>query len=358
MKTHILLLCIIVLGIVACNGQNKSTQQPAGSHGGAFMIPFTAKGEVVSEPGKNIDCIFQDKKGVYWFASNGDGVYRYNGKTLQRFTEKDGLVSNFVWSIQEDQQGYLWFTTRDGISRYDGTNFKNYTDTIVNAPYSTLNYTAGGLFFNHTNGICLYDGKSFTNFTIHPPSYTPEKSSMYRPYGTYCALADKSGTVWFGTQEKGVCKYDGNAITYITDKDLAGPAVRAVYQDKAGIYWFGNNGGGFFRYDGHILRNITEEKNLGNSDFLRGRKLVNKPGSLARVFAINEDEQGAIWIGTADAGVWRYDGTSLMNYTPKDGLSGNSVTVIYKDKKGDLWFVSNGDTILRFNGHTFTKVTF
>ena len=125
----------------------------------------------------------------------------------------------------------------------------------------------------HLDGICFYDGKSFTNFVIHPLFYKPETSSLYRSYSAYCTLVDKSSNVWFGTQEKGVCVYDGKRFSFLNDKDLAGPAVRSIYQDKAGILWFGNNGGGFYRYDGKTLRNITEENTLGKYKFLINQKL-------------------------------------------------------------------------------------
>lgn len=205
------------------------------------------------------------------------------------------------------------------------------------------------------HGICYYDGKSFANFTIHPSSYTPPANTNYRSYGVYCTLVDKSGKVWFGTQEKGVCVYNGINFSFIDNKDLAGPAVRSIFQDKSGILWFGNNGGGLFRYDGKTLRNITEENNLINYEFLREKKLIDKQGSLARVFAINEDDEGNLWVGTVDAGVWKYDGRNLTNYSSKDGIPGNSVYVIFKDKKGKLWFVSNGETLLHFDGQKFYK---
>lgn len=347
---HFIIL-LIVAAFYACNGQTQKL--PFGES------PQSTKrlGDTVTKLGKNIDCIFQDKDNNYWFASNGEGVYRYDGKTIQHITDQHGLCSNFVWTIQEDVNGNLWFTTRDGVCRYNGTSFTNYTDTINNASFGELRLKPGGLFFNHLNGVCYYDGKSFTKFNISPAGYTPPTHTNYRPYAVYCALVDTSGNVWFGTQEKGVARYDGKAFTYLTEKNLAGPAVRTVFEDKSGVLWFGNNGGGLFRYNEKSLRNITEENNLGNAEFLKG-KPVDKPGSMARVFAINEDNSGALWIGTVDAGVWKYDGTTLTNYTTKDGLTGNSVATIYKDKKGELWFVSNGDAILKFNGQSFTKVNF
>lgn len=348
----ILFVCVLVV-FASCNGQD---QKPSGSK--ATPVTAFAVGDPVSGLGKNIDCIYQDKDGNYWFASNGEGVYRYDGKTMRHITSKHGLCSDFVWGVQADVHGKLWFATRDGICSFDGIAFTNHTDAVRNANFGTLVYKKGGLFFNHPGGICFYDGNSFTNFTISPATYKPQLNNAYRPYDVYCTLVDSTGKVWFGTQEKGVGVYDGKTVSFITGKDLDGPAVRSIYRDGKGIFWFGNNGGGLYRYDGKTLRNITEEKNLGNEDFLRGHKLLDKAGSLARVFAINEDRDGNLWLGTIDAGVWKYDGTNLTNYTAKDGLSGNSVNVIYKDKEGDLLFVSNGDAVNRFDGQKFSKISF
>lgn len=343
---------ILIFGLlvtfISCNGNGQKSS--VNIHEKSIVISI---GDTVSNSMKNIDCIFQDNSNNYWFGTNGNGIYRYNGKNILHITEEDGLCSNFVWGIEQDNNGIFWISTRDGICNFDGKKFIDYTDTIKSAPSGTFNFKKGGLFFNHLGGICFYDGKTFTNFVIHPLLYKPEPNSLYRPYGVYCTLVDNSGKTWFGTQEKGVCVYDGNRFSFLTDKNLAGPAVRSIFQDKTGTLWFGNNGGGLFCYDGRILRNITEEKKLGNDEFLFGKKLVDKPGTLARVFAINEDRSGNIWIGTPDAGVWKFDGINMTNYTPKEGLSGYSVTLIYKDKNGELLFVSDGEAVLRYDGKIF-----
>ena len=73
---------------------------------------------------------------------------------------------------------------------------------------------------------------------------------------------------------------------------------------------------------------------------------------------MNEDDSGNLWIGTIDAGVWKYDGNKLTNYTTKDGLAGNSIWTIYKDKSGVLWFVTDGEAICKFNGKSFTRFGF
>jgi ligand-binding sensor domain-containing protein len=349
--TNIILLLSILTLFTSCNGQEHRAAESTTQQSKAF-------GTVVTDLGKNIDCIIEDKNGHFWFASNGDGVYRYDGKTLLHLTDKDGLISNSVWKIHEDVNGYLWFSTPAGVCRYDGHTIENYTDTINNAATGLVHIKKGGLFFGLKNDVCYYDGASFTKLSIYPETYKPMPHNANRPYSIYSYIIDNAGNAWFGTQEKGVCRYDGKTFSYITGKDLDGPAVRAIYQDRSGIMWFGNNGGGLFRYDGKILRNITEEKGLGNEEFLRGKLPVSKPGSLARVWAITEDNDGNLWVGTIDAGVWKYDSKEWTNYTTKDGLAGDSIWAIYKDKRGEFWFVTNGDAICKFNGKTFTKLSF
>jgi ligand-binding sensor domain-containing protein len=328
---------------------------PGNNLAGASSI---AVGKPVSKLGKNIDCIFQEKDGIYWFATNGEGVFRYDGKQIINYTDHDGLKGNNVWNIQQDLSGKLWFTTSTGVCLFDGKAFIDYTYTIQHAPKGKWRYSKGGLFFPHAQGICFYDGTSFVNGVITPEGYAPSLQNNNRPYAVYSILIDTKGNSWFGTQEEGVCKYDGQTFFWLTSKNLAGPAVRALFEDRNGNLWFGNNGGGLFRYDGQTLVNITQEKKLGNPEFLIGHKLVNKPGTLARVWSITDDREGALWVATIDAGLWKFDGSDWINYTVKDGLASDSIWTIFKNKNGDLWFVAGGETIFKFNGKTFIRVEF
>ncbi len=335
----------------SCSGQHQPITANNREHTAAEIT-----GDTVSDLGKNIGCIFQDKNDHYWFASNGEGVYRYDGRTLIHITDKNGLISNYVLKIEEDVNGNLWFSTTDGVCCYNGISFTNYTGIIKNALSVPLKYTKGGLFFGHLNGLYFYNGISFTGFTIHPHTYHPSPYNQNRPYSVYSTLIDNAGYVWFGTQEKGVCRYDGKSYVFFTEQGLDKAAVRTLFQDKAGNIWAGNNGAGLFKFNGKAFINFTNEHGLANPGFLQ--KLQGKEGTLARPWAINEDNQGNLWIGTIDAGLWKYDGTVLTNYTTKDGLAGNEIWTIYKDKKGELWFVTNGDAICKFNGKNFTRFSF
>jgi ligand-binding sensor domain-containing protein len=306
---------------------------------------------------KNIRSIFQDKKGNYWFGTNGAGVFLYDSKTLTQFTVKDGLADNQVINIQEDDMGNLWFgSSTFGISKFDGKNFTTESNKFLITHGTQIEWGS------KTNDLLFYAGGGVFRYSDSSLEYLPfdtlgSKAKTHTPfslsrYGVYCILKDKKGNIWFGTQSEGVCRYDGETLTWFKEKGLAGPAVLGLFEDSKGRIWFGNNGAGLFRYEGNSLTKFTEERGLHNADF----RAPGKPGAgnLARVYAINEDNNGNIWIGTVDAGVWKYDGINLINYTTRDGLTSNAVNTIYKDKYGELWFGTDGNGICKFNGKTFT----
>ena len=69
-----------------------------------------------------------DSLGNIWFSAEGYGVYRYDGADFTRFTTENGLATNVVQSIFEDNKGQLWFGTWQGISISDGHSFMNAKD--------------------------------------------------------------------------------------------------------------------------------------------------------------------------------------------------------------------------------------
>ncbi|MBI5020829.1 MAG: hypothetical protein HZB59_05280 [Ignavibacteriales bacterium] len=355
----ILILLILVLS-ASCNSENKSQNTHAAKIEQNIGVVV---GDTILGKGKEIWSIYQDTKENYWFAVEGRGVCRYDGKVIQNFTEKDGLCSNFVRSIQEDRAGNIWFGTRDGVCFFDGKTFR--TVNLSSAPkekifHGIFKNRKGDLYFGARDGVHHYDGISFTFLPlpldeIDLKMRREQPSYQHTAYSVYSILEDKDGVLWFGTETKGVYRYDGNSFSRINNEELNAP-IRTIYQDKKGNYWFGNNGSGLFHYDGKILTNITKEKSLSNPAFRKSLK--GKEGTLARAWTINEDNDGNLWIGTIDAGVWRYDEEKLTNYTVKDGLTSNAIWTIYKDRKGELLIGTLGGGICRFDGKRFTPFSF
>lgn len=368
-KTHLILkqlytslLLLLAFYLISCQGeenskviQNSEAEQQSLHEKDASKI--TTK---LLDIDKNIRSIFQDKKGNYWFGTNAKGVYRYDGNTVTQFTIKDGLSDNQVQTIQEDYLGNIWFGTGGfGVCRYDGKKFISFTTTenlkISNGAINDWKTAPTDLWFYAGNGAYRCNGKSLIYLSLTNTS----KQSKISPfnlgiYGVYSIIKDKKGNLWFGTQAQGVCRFDGTSFTWYTEKGLSGSAVLGLFEDSKGNIWFGNNGAGLFKYDGKTMINLTEEKGLSNHEFKVSGKSF--PETMARIYAINEDNSGILWIGTVDAGVWKYDGNNLTNYTTKEGLTSNAINCIYKDKKGQLLFGTDSNGICVFNGELFTQM--
>src|SRR5262245_27124393 len=110
-RTAIALSLIAALPIGAA-GQDKTPSTKLGD-----QKPTVAKGETVSEMAKDLWHVFQAKDGRHWFASRTEGAFRHDGKTITRFTKKDGLAGDDVGGIQEDKSGNIYFSTNQGISK-------------------------------------------------------------------------------------------------------------------------------------------------------------------------------------------------------------------------------------------------
>lgn len=356
--TQLTLITFLFIYLCSCNGQTQNNKLSNEANKPNSTNQLNSLNATVNSIDKNIRSIFQAKNGNYWFGTNGAGVYRYDKKTLTQFTVMDGLADNQIINIQEDDLGNIWFGSGTfSISKFDDTKFTIPTNKVktTNGKETDWKSTSNDLWFYAGGGVMRYSNSSVDYLPFEPSSSNAQTNAPFSlsRYGVYCILKDTKGNIWFGTQAEGVCRYDGKALTWFKEKGLAGPAVLGLFEDSNGNLWFGNNGAGLFRYDGKTLTNFTEEKGLNNTDFRAFGK--SGLGTLARVYSINEDNNGNIWVGTVDAGVWKYDGNNLTNYTTKEGLTSNAVNTIYKDKNGELLFGTDGNGICKFNGTSFTE---
>ena len=129
--TQLTVITFLLIYMNSCYGQienKKATNEEVKANLTYQPNSFNAISNSID---KNIRSIFQDRKGNYWFGTNGAGVYRYDTKTLTQFTVKDGLADNQVINIQEDDLGNIWFGTGVfGISKFDGTKFTTHTNKV------------------------------------------------------------------------------------------------------------------------------------------------------------------------------------------------------------------------------------
>jgi ligand-binding sensor domain-containing protein/serine phosphatase RsbU (regulator of sigma subunit) len=302
----------------------------ASKYDGKSFVNYTPAQGLASN---NIWTVMEDKSGNMWFGTNS-GVSKYDGKSFVTLTLKEQQLNNNVWSLEEDNAGNIWLgTSGTGASRYNGKSFVNYTmaQGLVNNTVRVIRKDkAGNIWFGTNGGVSKYNGKYFINYT------TTDGLANNK---IYCMYEDKMGNMWFGTNGGGLSKFDGiSFVNYTTAQGLPSNIVRSIIEDKAGNLWFGTDGGGASKFNGDYFINYSTIQGLPNN----------------YIYNITKDKLGNLWFSTGGGGISKYEGDAFINYTTVQGLIQNVVWAITQDKKGNLWLGTN-EGFSCFDGSTFTN---
>jgi ligand-binding sensor domain-containing protein len=214
--------------------------------------------------------ILTDKAGNLWIGTAG-GAFRYNPaadrKGSQCFSLFDLVPPVHVTDIMEDNTGNIWFASEDnGVFRYDpsatvsGQVIKNITEKEGlgnNAAGGMAQDKAGNIWFTMKGGICKYDpsaGKIITEFT------TQDGLGGSEVWGIYI---EHSGIIWI-TARGSTTRYDPSidisnptAFTVFTPEDGLNCCVQSMYQDRSGNMWWGS-GQGLYRFDGEHFYQVKQ----------------------------------------------------------------------------------------------------
>lgn len=175
----------------------------------------------------DVNAIIEDNTGKFWFGTRGNAII-YDarlpdgqGKTFTTITNDDGKPFTNVRSIIKDKKGNIWLGGNDGLWRYDGSTFTNFTQKFVGYIYEDKKGNIWTSSESSNNGWVLsrYDEKSLTNAT-------PTVTEITNKPMIFGILEDDKGNIWFGTLD-GVYRYnarlsDGQGNTITDFKSAAG----------------------------------------------------------------------------------------------------------------------------------------
>ena len=232
------------------------------------------------------------------------------------FSTEDQLSSSFVTQVYLDREGYIWTTTRNGINRYDGYQFRvfkkeNEQDKTLASNYvNSMMQDRNGLFyFGMYGALQTWDGESFHNVKM-----LDFQGNDNYGYAT-CFIERKNGDVLAGTSGLGVMKFtDRN-----TAQQLGGPfadihTVNALMEDKNGHLWMLTASKGLLCYDGSQMKQYLADR----SDLTMS--------------VVCEDHQGTVYVGT-NAGLYRQQGGQFV-HVAKTGTT--SISALQCDHYGRI----------------------
>ena len=294
-------------------------------------------------------CIMQDQTGFMWFGTL-DGLNRYDGYNFVVYRndpdKTSSLSNNVINTILEDRFGALWVGTENGLNKFDKrqekfVRFKHQDNDINSISSSSINSIyedkSGVLWIGTANGLNKLDQQ--TNKIV---KYNYNKTDLFSISSNvvYTIFQDNSETLWVGT-EKGLNKFDIETQQFTTyNSTFSSPndnIITAILEGKSGTLWVGT-AQGLSTFDRETKK--IEPYNYASIDL---SYLIDSP-----IRSIHEDESGILWIGT--------DGAGLHELNPKTGqvishkhdsedsksLGNNNVISLYEDKSNVLWIGTYG----------------
>ncbi len=263
---------------------------------------------------------------------------------FEHVSREQGLSQSFVYTIVQDDDGFLWFGTQEGLNRYDGFDFKVFAHdpddpgSISDESIRTMIRDRSGALWVGTDagGLSRYDSSTerFINFTHDPGD--PDSIGDNRVRVVY---EDRSGGLWIGTDGSGLDYFDRDAGHFLhfphdpsDPRSLSGPHVWDILEDKDGDLWIATDAG---------LNKLDRHRGT----FARFQHDPDDPSSISddRLRALFEDSAGNLWIGTETGGLNLLNRATgsfehfMHDAADPSSLSANRINTIYEDNSGVLW---------------------
>ncbi len=219
-------------------------------------------------------------------------------------------------AIIQSTNGYLWLGTLEGLARFDGLTFttiepRTFNEMRGQSHVGLVQSRDGSIWFSNGHGLSRRKGNKVTTYGL--TNGLPSEN-------VNVVFSDSRGELIVGT-DKGLCKLsDTNFVPFAASDPTVNSAVRAILEDHVGNLWFGTAKGLFKFSDGVFVSFAKEQGSLAENSIL----------SLA------EGTNGCIWVGTS-SGLTRIDAQSRFYFTRKEGLVGDAVRALCRDRAGSLW---------------------
>lgn len=293
-----------------------------------------------------VNCILQTSEGFLWFCTD-DGLSRFDGQTFVNFTRADGLPHAHVNAMVASPSGTLWLATDGGLVRFHPNagpgsavfeTFRLPADEHVNA----LAEDHDGVLWCATDGG-LYRAAVEGALTFQKIALPwPQRSLSQRDaYHVTSVFIDSHQRLWAGTVDQGGFwrRPNGPWRWFQTSPHLASNFIDAFWEDRSGAVWAGTRYGGAARVDV-----LTEEP------FTIVRHPVARPAAGVEVRAALATSDGALWV--AGSGLAYYPSSTAplgdaRKYSLASGLTDFNVLRLAEDNSRNLWLGTHHSGVLR-----------
>ena len=233
------------------------------------------------------------------------------------WTEEDGLPSNTISDIVQDQAGYLWIATDNGLARFDGVRFVHFDPSNTAAFHSAF---IRDLLLARDGSLWIATGRGLLHYANEEFEVLTQTDGLVSDH--IRALAeDSSGSLWIGTVEGSLHRLKNGVITVIgLPPDIAPRTIRAIAADSASDVWLAGPPKGLYRYrDGAFTA------------------VVSPGGDDREITSVLVGSSGDVWAGGMELYRHGAEGMLAMEIQRPAGLR-VGITTLHQDRHGTMWF--------------------
>lgn len=306
----------------------------------------------------SVTAITQDNQGFIWIGTQ-EGLNRFDGYSFKTFYHSDddplSLSHSNIGDILTDSAGVIWIGTDDGLNRYNelSGDFEKITVDDGNNPDATVNISVNVLYEDDQQQLWIgTDQELWVRSPAGEINRYQHDASVAHSLGQGAIrdiLQDSQGRLWIGTERGGLNLLEhkaGRFKRYVHDNQvstsISNNNVRAILEDEFGKIWVANLNGAISVLDAET----------GFFD-----RLESPTGAtVSRTRTLLKDSQNQIWIGTNSGLYLRVeDGYRRFSNDPTDphSLSDNTISELYQDAGGVIW-VATFNGISRWNASVET----
>jgi diguanylate cyclase (GGDEF)-like protein len=329
--------------------------------------------------------------------------------SLQRYSLEEGLSQHAVNAIAQDNEGFMWFGTEDGLNRFDGYEFRQLRHvrgdaSSLPAPWIySLAATEDGLWIGTDGGGIVF--RNARTGKLEAPAALSDADWLQRARSL---ARDRLGRLWIGTRDDGLAVYDVRsqelrrftskpgdaqsltddsinsililrngdtligsnrgvdrisgttlAVTRITlPVDVAGDQgvrVRALTESPDGMIWIGTDAG-LVRFEPRGAQWKVYRQNAENSADKSGAS-TSLPSN--RIGALLIDTAGRLWVGTMRGLAWLNTATDTFASYSRDvteprSLPDDYIVSLFEDRGGSLWIGTKTGGLAKWNPRTWS----
>ena len=300
-----------------------------------------------------VNGFLQDREGLFWLATWGGGVSRYDADGIRLFGADQGLPQQAVAAVGRDYGAGLWVGFAGGPATASRTGsvgrFANGllvpTDPVLDPAMGGCRVLCptrrGDLWWGGEGGLARYDGRQWR--VLGP-------EAGFAGTAVSALAEDGQGRILVGHLDQDhrhlqLSRYDGRSFQTLVVRNTEEDDIyiARIIESARGQIWFGlggldDSGGGLGRLgpEGPIFLGLEQG-------------LVDN-----RVEDLVEDRQERLWVATR-GGLSCIDGGDCRNFTLADGLPSNHVLGVYEDRAGHFWLCTDGG-VVRYDGRVFQTI--